>query len=41
MVDVDAEMPSCALNLRVAEQKLEGPKIAGPLVDHRCFGTPQ
>jgi hypothetical protein len=41
IVYVNPNIPTSALNLRVAEQKLDGPEIAGPSVDHRSFGTPE
>ena len=40
IVDVDAEIPNSALNLRVAEQELDGPEVTCSSVDHRGFGTP-
>ena len=41
VLDVDAEVPDRALNLRVPEQDLNGAKISGLLVDDGRFGPPQ
>jgi hypothetical protein len=38
---VDAEIPDRALNLRMAEQDLNGPKISGLLVSNRGFRPPE
>ena len=41
IVDVDPKIPNSALNLSVAEQKLDRPEIACSPIDHRSFGPPQ
>src|SRR5215213_7139942 len=38
VLDVDAEVPHCALDLRVAEKDLHSSQVAGLLVDDRRFG---
>jgi len=35
IVDLDTEIPNCALKLRMAEEQLNRSQIAGPLVDLR------
>ena len=35
--DIDAEISNGALDLRVAEQDLNGTQVVSPLVDQRCF----
>jgi hypothetical protein len=41
VVDINPKIPNCALNLRMAKQKLNGPEIACSPIDHRGFGSPQ
>ena len=36
--DVDAEMSDGVIDLRMAQQKLDRPQVAGGLEDHGCFG---
>ena len=38
---VDAEVPDCALNLRVPEQDLNSAEVSGWLVDDARFGPPE
>src|SRR5215208_2615775 len=38
---VDAEVPDCALNLRVPEQDLNSAEVSGLLVDDARFGPPE
>lgn len=40
IVDFDAEVTDGALELGVAEQKLDGPQVLGPLVDQRRLRPP-
>ena len=37
VVDFDAEIADGAFNLRVAQQELEGPKIASAAINQRCL----
>ena len=39
ILDINAEVPHGALNLRMSEQDLHGPQVAGLLVDHRGLGS--
>src|SRR4029453_2973616 len=41
IVNLNAEIPDGALELRVPEQQLHGSEISGPSVDQRCFRAPQ
>ena len=41
ILDVDAEVPDRALDLRMAEQDLNGAEVAGLLVYDRCLGPPE
>ena len=41
IVDIDAEIPDCALNLGMAKQELYRSQVAGAPVDQCCFGPPQ
>src|SRR5471032_893869 len=41
IIDLDAEIPDGALDLRVAEQKLDGSQISGAPVDQRRLGSTQ
>ena len=37
VIDLDAEIPDCAFDLGMPEQKLDGSEIASPSVDQSCF----
>jgi hypothetical protein len=41
IVDLNAQVPDCALNLRVSEQKLDSTQIAGSAVDQGRLGSPE
>ena len=41
VVDLDAEVPHCALDLGVTKEQLNAAQVAGPSVDQRCVGSPQ
>ncbi len=41
VVDFDAEISDRAFNLGMPKKQLDRSQVAGPLVDHRCFGSPQ
>jgi len=37
IVDLDTEIPNCAFELGVPEQKLNGSQISGSSIDQRAF----
>lgn len=41
ILNVDAEIPHCVLDLGMAKQDLDRPKVAGSLVNHRSLRSPQ
>ena len=41
VVEFDAEVPDCAVERRMAEQKLEGPQVASLPIDQRGLGPSQ
>lgn len=41
VIDLDTEVPNRAFDLRVSEQELDRPKIAGSTVDQHGFRSPQ
>ncbi len=41
VVNLDTEIPDRTFDLGVAEQQLNGPKIAGSPIDQRCLGSAQ
>lgn len=38
VVDLDAKVPDCALDLGVAQEELHGPQVASPSIDQRRLG---
>ena len=41
VIDLNAQISDGALNLRVAEQELDGPKIAGAPIEQRRLCSPE
>jgi hypothetical protein len=39
VIDLDAKIAHCALDLFVPQQKLYSPQIAGTAIDEGCFGS--
>ena len=40
IIELDAEIPDRALDLEMAEQKLDGPKVSCASIDQGRFGSP-
>jgi len=41
VINLNAEIPDSAFDLCMSEQELDGPEIAGALIDQGCFGASQ